>query len=80
MPRTKETSLALNEGEREDGVICVAAPVRDYPGKVIAAVSVSGPYTRLGPYRADAEKKTLLCATNISRNLGWNGAEKKSPA
>lgn len=33
-------------GEREDGVASVSAPVRDRTGRVIAAVSVSGPLQR----------------------------------
>ena len=34
-------------GEREQGVASVSAPVRSPSGKVIAAVSVSGPIERL---------------------------------
>jgi DNA-binding IclR family transcriptional regulator len=35
-------------GEREAGVASVSAPVRAPQGKVVAAVSVSGPIERLG--------------------------------
>ncbi len=34
-------------GEREDGVASVSAPVRDRSGRVLAAVSLSGPIQRL---------------------------------
>jgi DNA-binding IclR family transcriptional regulator len=39
---------AQSVGEREAGVASVSAPVRGPNGKVIAAVSISGPVERLG--------------------------------
>ena len=39
---------AQSMGEREAGVASVSAPVRGPNGKVIAAVSISGPIERLG--------------------------------
>jgi len=58
LPRAKFTARTLAEvrrrgwaqsvGEREPGVASVSAPVRDRNGRVIAAVSVSGPIERLG--------------------------------
>jgi len=39
---------AQSVGEREPGVASVSAPVRGPSGKVVAAVSVSGPIERLG--------------------------------
>ena len=39
---------AQSVGEREPGVASVSAPVRATGGKVIAAVSISGPIERMG--------------------------------
>lgn len=52
-------------------VCCVGAPVRNYTGKVIAAMSVSGPANRLTPSRVEEVLPVLLAATRrISRVLG----------
>jgi len=38
---------AIDDEERRPGVLCIAAPVRDHDGKVVAAISVSGPAFRM---------------------------------
>ncbi len=40
---------ALDDEECEQGARCVAAGVRDYTGKVVAGISVSGPLHRMEP-------------------------------
>ncbi len=39
---------AVSVGERQAGVASVSAPIRSASGKVVAALSVSGPIERLG--------------------------------
>lgn len=41
------SAWAASVGEREEGVASVSSPVRDASGRVVAAVSVSGPIQRL---------------------------------
>ena len=48
----RRAGFALDNGEFEDGVSCIAVPVRDGGGAVVAAVSVSGPASRLTRERA----------------------------
>lgn len=43
--KTAERGYALDMGENENNVICIAAPIRDCLGNNIAAVSLSGVYT-----------------------------------
>ncbi|GAA3670517.1 IclR family transcriptional regulator NdgR [Arthrobacter ginkgonis] len=65
---------AQSLGEREPGVASVSAPVRGPSGRVIAAVSISGPIERLTrqPGRLHGD---LVCqiATQISEALRQNG-------
>jgi DNA-binding IclR family transcriptional regulator len=55
---------AQSLGEREPGVASVSAPVRGPSGRVIAAVSISGPIERLTrqPGRIHAEVVTRAAA------------------
>jgi len=43
----RETGYATDLEEFEEGLRCIASPIRDYTRKVIAAISVSGPAHRL---------------------------------
>ena len=61
---------ATSIGERENGVAAVAAPVTDSTGRVVAALSVSGPTTRLTSDRLDDVRVPLqACAAELSRLL-----------
>jgi len=61
---------ATNE-ELEVGLTAIAAPIRDGSGKVVAAVSVSGPSYRLTPESfADVAPQVIASATEISTRLG----------
>lgn len=45
--RIRAQGFALDRGERDEGVFCVAAPVKNHEGKVIAAISLSAPAVRI---------------------------------
>jgi DNA-binding IclR family transcriptional regulator len=47
LARVREQGYALDNEETEPGGRCVAAPIRDVQGRVIAAISITGPTTRL---------------------------------
>lgn len=70
----KREDIALDEEEMNRGVKCIASPLRDWNGKVVAAISISGPSTRLSDKRLE-ELKPLIknCALKISRTIGYQG-------
>ncbi|MCB2169292.1 MAG: IclR family transcriptional regulator [Deltaproteobacteria bacterium] len=68
----RENGYAIDDEENEEGIRCVAAPIRNGNCKVEAAVSISGPTTRITMDRIETELKKLICETanNISIQLG----------
>ncbi len=47
LEQVRQAGCALDWDEREEGIRCIAAPVRDASGVVAAAIGISGPNTRL---------------------------------
>ena len=57
--------------ELELGLAAIAAPVRGPGGEVVAALSITGPTTRMTPARIAELKPTLIAeALQLSRRLG----------
>ncbi|MGE5619408.1 MAG: IclR family transcriptional regulator [Sphingomonadaceae bacterium] len=51
LQEVRRQGYATDYGEQEEGVSCIAAPVRDHNGRVVAAISISGPWIRITPER-----------------------------
>jgi IclR family KDG regulon transcriptional repressor len=68
----KKQGYATSYEELLEGVHSVAAPVYDYTGQVVAAVTVVGPKQRMGHSKTSFFVKHVVEASNtISRNLGY---------
>ncbi|MGL4635356.1 MAG: SMP-30/gluconolactonase/LRE family protein [Beijerinckiaceae bacterium] len=68
---TRARGYALSHGEHVDGVSSVAAPVFDHTGKVIAAIAILGPTSRLPSDRLHVLGRDLMEAVRlISGNVG----------
>ena len=65
---------ALDDEEHEPGIRCIGAPIRDFTGKIVSAISVSGGggALRLEPV-AQVSDLVIAAAQAISRRLGWLG-------
>ena len=62
---------AFDDVEAEEGVSCLAAPVRDYTGLPVAAISVSGPTERIVLKRDEIGIHVSETAKMLSRRLGF---------
>lgn len=70
--KVKTTGWSVDDEEHDEGIRCIAAPVKDYRGKVIAALSVSGP-TSVVTRDRDTEIGELVSsiALKISNRIGY---------
>lgn len=68
----REKGYATSFNERLEGTASVSAPIKDYTGKVIAGLTVSGPLVRFSEERVECFIKELLDSSErISKNLGF---------
>lgn len=73
MEASAARGVAFDLEENEPGILCVAAPVRDISGSIVAAISV----TATRPYMPPERLETLApivrdAAARISAALGWH--------
>ncbi|MFJ6087712.1 IclR family transcriptional regulator [Streptomyces sp. NPDC092369] len=67
-----EQGYGITIEELELGLTAVAVPVRAHDGKVIAALSVSGPVYRLnGDRLPEVAKRTVAAGADLSRRMGY---------
>ena len=72
LTEVRRQGYATDWGEQEDGVGCVAGPVLDYTGRVVAAISISGPWIRITPERLEQLAPLVLDAcARLSADLGY---------
>nr|MDT0662249.1 IclR family transcriptional regulator [Micromonospora sp. DSM 115978] len=70
LENVRENGFALDNEELEPGLCCVSAPIRDDTGRVVAALGLSGPASRLtGPallrLSADVRRAAALATADI---------------
>jgi len=72
LSKVREQDFALDREENEKDVRCVAAPIRNYQGEVIAAISISSPVFRIDKNVHNNLKKALIeTSKKISKRLGY---------
>ncbi len=73
LERVQKEGYALDWGEREEHVRCIAAPVLNHEGNATASISISGPSTRITTVLLKNELADLVkeYALKISLRLGY---------
>jgi DNA-binding IclR family transcriptional regulator len=68
----RQRGCAIEDEESEIGMVCVAAPIRDDSGAVVAALGIAGPVTRLSKkVVAGVIPHVIATADQISARLGF---------
>ncbi|QDU88527.1 Pectin degradation repressor protein KdgR [Pirellulimonas nuda] len=77
LQRVRGQGYAVDDQERELGVRCATAPVRDLRGAVVAAISVSAPVSRFPKKLIAQRAREVACAADaISLRLGYASTSK----
>ena len=73
LERIRRQGYAVDDEEAVQGARCVSAPILNSHGEPIAAVSVSGPVTRVGPHQVTALAGAVTSAARaISAAMGFS--------
>ena len=69
----RESGYAVDNEEHEEGIFCMAVPIYDYRGKIIAAISTAG-QNKAFIENPDEDSLALMkkTAAEISKRLGYN--------
>ena len=74
LKRVRERGWSIDDEEHEQNIMCLGAPIKDYTGKTIAAISVSWPLFRFDKSNfqtiVERIKETTL---ELSHILGYTG-------
>lgn len=74
MERIRGCGYAVDEQEYVEGLRCVAVPIRNHAGHIAAALSISGPVSRMRDEKVDRCKISLKKAgAAISARMGYEG-------
>jgi DNA-binding IclR family transcriptional regulator len=66
----RERAYAVADEDFEAGLVAVAAPVRDFRGRIVAALNVSAPKFRLDPRLGEAGAAVADAAEELSALVG----------
>lgn len=71
LEKVRSQGYAVNTGETAEGVTCIAAPIFNNEGRVIAALSISGPSFRMQSALEDLRRGVQQATARLSLLLGY---------
>ena len=72
LKKIAKNGYAIDNRELDENIRCLSGPIRDESGKVVAALSFSGPTTRVNMVRLKTYIKTMTdISEEISQKLGY---------
>jgi DNA-binding IclR family transcriptional regulator len=75
LARIRATGFAVDNEEHIQGIRCIAAPVRDHTGGILASLCVVGPTSRLPQRRLTQLRKPVAAIRDeLSARLGYDGS------
>jgi DNA-binding IclR family transcriptional regulator len=70
----RRSGLAIDDGEFDAEVRCVAVPVHDFTGRAIGAIGISGPIWRLSIEALQKRTRAVRAAADrLSAEFGYRG-------
>src|SRR6185437_970085 len=71
LERIRDRGYSIDDEEIEDGIRCISAPVLNPADRAVAAISISGPSSRVTPDRFQIIGKTVMkAAEELSAHIG----------
>lgn len=81
LARIRERGYAVDDEEYDQGLRCIGAGVRDHSGRVVSALGIGGPVTRVTPERVEELAQLVMAAASgLSRRLGAHQSGAYAPA
>lgn len=75
LQKVRNQGYGVEIEENEEGITCIAAPIFDHKGDIIAAVSISGPSTRMNDRRLQELMPSIVeTGHTISARLGFQSS------
>lgn len=73
LKKIREQGYSEDSEESEEGLVCYAVPIRNIHGDIVAAISFSGPSSRMEKKKEELINSLKITAEEVSKSLGYVG-------